>query len=119
MDEYTEILTHGFPAPDFQNFYREVIKQIDKDFHPYAELAIPEGVITLDWIYTSLNNMVNTIVADQNSVLGAIIYRVDLPEKQVRKAMINKGIQEKPEELTRMILRREAQKVWIRHHFNG
>lgn len=117
MDELSTIFPDNLPNPDYQAYYREVLRQINKDFHPYSMIPEPEGLLSADWIFDHLQKMVEEIVMHQQQVLGAIIYRVDLPEKQVRKSMSGKNSQEKPEELTRQILRREAQKVWIRNQY--
>ncbi|MBX7051578.1 MAG: hypothetical protein K1X54_06055 [Flavobacteriales bacterium] len=119
MDEISEILSPGLPVPDYQEYYRGVITQIRKDFHPYTSIDEPEGLISPEWIFQELSRMVHEVLTNHQSALGQIIYRVDLPEKKVRSNMMVATTGEKPEILTRMILRREAQKVWIRLQYKA
>ncbi len=61
--------------------------------------------------------MLTIIVEQKNQTLGAIIYRVDLSEKLARRTMNTSGHTERLDELTALMLKREAQKVWIRHNY--
>lgn len=72
--------------------------------------------LTPEWIYAELERMLQEIVARGGADLGAVVYRVDLKETHVRKTMGSSSASNRIKELTSLILKREAQKVWLRKH---
>jgi hypothetical protein len=111
-----------FPEGDalqdnYQILYREVFLQIKKDFHPHADAGEAPELITPQWLYNKVFELLTDILARQASALGAIVYRVDLPEKSTKKNLEHSEENEQIPNLTMMILRREAQKIWLRRKF--
>jgi hypothetical protein len=116
MQELPVLFPETLPAEDFQGLYRAVCDQIEKDFRPHAQMAKTPQVLTPEWIYSELERMLQEIVARGGADLGAVVYRVDLKETHVRKTMGGSSASNRIKELTSLILKREAQKVWLRKH---
>lgn len=103
--------------PDYQQLYLAVARQIEKDFYPFVAMQAPPEILTSTWLFLELERMLTEIVERQNQSLAAIVYRVDLTEKMVRRSMHSSSNSERMHELTALVLKREAQKVWIRHNY--
>jgi hypothetical protein len=115
MSEELIIFPNELPIESYQSLYQKVCNQIAKDFYPYVEMSDLPEILEASWIKSELQRMLTILVRDQAGALGAVIYRVDLTEKNMRKTMNSSSTNEKLDELAAMILRREAQKVWLRH----
>jgi hypothetical protein len=100
---------------DYQKLYLEVCRQVEKDFHPHCEISELPEVLNPEWISAEVSRLLRDIIESKPSVLGPILYRIDLSEKLVRTAMNTAKQHEKLPELTAMVVKREAQKVWLRH----
>jgi len=106
-------------APEnYEELYRMVVDQLSKDFHPYASLENIPQELSAEWIFEEIKRMLSIIIPRESSALGYIIYRVDITEKTMRKAMHGLAGEEKLNALAHLILKREAQKVWIRQQFS-
>ncbi len=103
---------------DFGELYELVVKQLSKDFHPYATIGEVPAMLNAEWIFGEIKRMVSHVIEKENQSLGYIIYRVDIAEKTMRKTMHGLAGDEKLNALTELILKREAQKVWIRKSFS-
>jgi|GEM_PF-1077986 hypothetical protein len=116
-------LTPLFPtddvALDYQSLYKSVAEQIRKDFHPHIEMRAIPFPLSSEWLFNEISRMLGAVIMHQNQNLGAIIYRVDLPEKTTRRTMNSSETGSRLDELAAMILKREAQKVWIRQHYSS
>ncbi len=95
-----------------------VVNQLSKDFHPYASLSEGHSDLNAEWIFAEIKRMLSDVIEKESHSLGYIIYRVDIPEKTMRKAIHGLSGDEKLNVLTELILKREAQKVWIRKSFS-
>jgi hypothetical protein len=116
MNELTVLFPETLPDKDYQDLYRAVCVQLDKDFMPHARLKAITDNISPDWIYNEIHRMLQEIISRGGSELGAVVYRVDLKETLVRKTMHESTSSDRINELANMILKREAQKVWLRKH---
>lgn len=119
MEYPTGIFPKTGLALDYQHLYRLVYDQIEKDFHPHVTMTLRPETLSSDWLFSEVKRLLNYIIEKQNSALGSIIYRVDLSEKMVKTTMHTTIREDKLDELAAMILRREAQKVWIRQNYSS
>ncbi|MCB0430611.1 MAG: hypothetical protein H6585_13120 [Flavobacteriales bacterium] len=100
-------------------WFREVMLQLEKDLGLFGEdihidLDLQNG-------YKANKQRVEEVIAkwlrsDRNS-LFAFLYRVDVPEQRLHRAMAMFPEQSTEALITQLILGRELQKVWFRHHF--
>jgi len=118
MDYSLIIFPKEVNPDDFEELYELVIKQLSKDFHPYASLNEVPSDLNAEWIFSEIKRMLSYVIEKENHSLGYIIYRVDIAEKTMRKTMLGLAGDEKLNALTELILKREAQKVWIRKKFS-
>lgn len=116
MNEIVPLFPSGLTGTELQEMYAAVCTQIRKDFHPHAEMGSPESILTPEWLLTEIRRMLSELLQQGGSNLGTVIYRVDLKESTTRTAMTNSSTDNRLAELSMMILRREAQKVWLRKH---
>lgn len=103
---------------DYQELYRSVVNQLIKDFHPYATIENAPQELSAEWIFAEIKRMISIIIEKESSALGYIIYRVDITERTMQRTMHGLSGDEKLNALAQLILKREAQKVWIRKQFS-
>ena len=106
----------SIPTENFSEMYRAVYEQLQKDFHPYAELEEPENALSSQWLYNEVVRLTSELIRTQPSSLNAFLYRVDIAEMQMKRVLHITSPEDKLDKLAWMILKREAQKVWIRRH---
>ena len=92
--------------------YRDVYLQLEKDFYPYAKPSPPEDFLTPEWLFGQVQTMLKDILQEQSSALGPLLYRIDISEKKAREATSEGRLD--ADALAWAILRRTAQKVWLR-----
>jgi hypothetical protein len=102
----------NLPAKSYQELYKSVYQQIMKDFHPFASAEVPPAIFTPEYLFGTTLKLLQKILEEQPAHFAQILYRVDLTE---RKAQTAHGSTEK---LAELIVRREAQKVWLRWNFS-
>lgn len=114
MSDYPALLTQELSAP---GMYEEVCRQIAKDFNSCgADVSFPaQPDAQLSYaIEQSLLPVVSQLVRHHRSQLLKIVYRVDIPESQLGRALENLHAGEASLTLTRLIVSREIQKVILR-----
>jgi hypothetical protein len=100
---------------------RQVSEQVIKDFEMFGlEIKFSGNAYSayeelFDQVYPHLEKLLNF---NQSKFLG-ILYRIDLSEGQVQKAVRENSSEPFPAIITDLILRRELQKVVLREHFKG
>jgi hypothetical protein len=94
----------------FRELYDATWKQITKDFAHFCEVPNHAAIPSPEQMLESIMEMLNVLSSDALK-LNTLFYRIDLSERQ----QIPNG---NPQALAMMILRREAQKVWIRSQYN-
>lgn len=100
----------------FAEMYTAVYEQLKKDFHPYSTLHEAPPSLSSQWLFDEVARLLSDLLRNHPSSLQPFLYRVDISESQMRRAMQTSSPDTKLDQLTWMILRREAQKVWIRKH---
>jgi hypothetical protein len=118
MDEINGLFSGelSLPSENYQEMYLAVYEQLQKDFHPYAALQKPTEQLTAQWLYEEVARLTSDLIQSQPASLSAFLYRVDISESQMKRSMSIASPEQKLDQLTWMILKREAQKVWIRRH---
>lgn len=119
MDNNNQIFPHGndLPNVDYQEMYRAVIEQIIKDFHPFSsQIEIP-NILSSDFLREQISELIHQVLRNHPTQLHSILYRIDLSEKNLKSVPIELTESERHLVLVEQILRREAQKVWIRKKF--
>lgn len=118
MDDSLIIFPENSPDINYQDLYRETFFQLKKDFNPYLDCGeLPTELngqilygLTLDWV--------KIILTEQPSHLGTILYRIDIQERKAKIELHQAMQRDSAETLAQMILKREAQKVWLRKTFS-
>lgn len=105
-------------ALDYQALYHKVKEQIDKDFHPFGTLTKAPKQISSEWLFTELKNLIQRVIQQHPTGWTAVLYRIDITENKLQSELIGLSSDEKWIQLTLLILKREAQKVWIRQQFS-
>lgn len=95
---------------------KALAEQIAKDLSTFDFGPIPESPDAA-WIIASLRMALNHLVVEQGKSLGAVLYRIDVNEQKIKRAMAATGSDERLELLTQHVLEREAVKVWTRFNY--
>jgi len=95
---------------------KALAEQIAKDLAHYDFGPIPESPDST-WIISSLRIALNQLVVEQGTSLGAVLYRIDVSEQKIKRAMAAAGSDERLDLLTQHVLEREAAKVWMRYNY--
>jgi hypothetical protein len=90
--------------------------QIAKDLAPFDFGEIPSEP-SADWISSNLQQALNKLVVEQGRSLGAVLYRIDIHELKIKRAMAEASSDERLHLLTQHVLEREAAKVWMRLNY--
>lgn len=106
-------------SEEFQQLYKLVIAQLAKDFQPYSQPQPAPVLVSPEWIFLEIKRMLAEVISKENSALGYIIYRVDIPEWKLSKATLGYSGEQKMDALANLVLKREALKVWIRHNYSS
>ncbi|MGB0916355.1 MAG: hypothetical protein ACPGU4_02095 [Flavobacteriales bacterium] len=113
---------------DFERYERsvsllqDVVAQINKDFRLQGfEVEFSgEGETAYQELSSQLNPVIEYMLENQTEKFWNLIYGIDLSESKVKAILFGK--EETPNaigQLTDLILKRELQKVVIRHHYSG
>jgi hypothetical protein len=95
-------------------FVQATIAQTNKDLTGVSERILVFDVTATNQLDSLCHQLKQILVAMQNPErIAQFIYRVDLAENDFRKALND----ENWHDLAFLVIRREAQKVFLRHHF--
>lgn len=106
------------PIADFKLWFHQVYLQLKKDFHPHIAISESPESLNAEWLFEEVMRMLNEVAQHRNQSLAGIINRVDLSEFQMKKFTYSHHEKDKLHALAKMILRREALKVWIRNNYS-
>lgn len=99
------------------NILKEVVEQTNKDFNEQSMQNVAEGSVLPD--VTSSLKFYLLDMNKRSEDLQQLLYRIDVPEKEVQKVLGIRDLDALCGELAELILKRELQKVLIRRHFKG
>ncbi len=104
-----------------QGIGRETVEQIRRDFARNGlELQLPVGDDPdFELLCDELAEVVDWLLANDQARFMQLLYRIDIGEQLVRRAMDDSGERTVPQKLGALIVRRETQKVLIRRHFSS
>ena len=121
MDEINHLFSEelSLSSESYNQLYRLIYEQLKKDFHPHVQMHDAPSELTADWLYIELTVMLSELLKSSGHGLNAVLYRVDIKESILRKAMLEASPEQKLQKLSWLILKREAQKVWIRSNFKN
>jgi len=98
-------------------WYTDVALQVYKDFVSCgADILFPEDP-GANWKHTltlCILPVIQDLVRTDRAKLMKLVYRVDIPESRLGKALENLNPQQSAETLTQLIIEREEQKIRIR-----
>lgn len=98
-----------------QEFIEKTVLQINKDFPQEVQPIL--NVTDAEQVYFALRDRISFLVKECKRTIPQYIYQVDLPEKKVNQ-VFSTTLEQAIDNLTMMVLEREAQKVYIRSVFS-
>lgn len=100
---------------------KATVAQIEKDFLQNGlELRLSESdIVTVEQLRTKLDEAFEWLLERDEQRLLQLLYRIDLGEEKLQHAMRNNQDQSLHALLSDLVLRREAQKVVIRHLYQS
>lgn len=99
---------------DADEFVQETIVQMNKDLDGISELSMFFDEVSANQLESLREQMKQILISVQNPErIAQFVYRVDLNEHDFRNALQD----ENWHDLAFLVIRREAQKVFLRHHF--
>jgi hypothetical protein len=110
--------TENLPDESLAPFFRKLTEQLAKDLYP-VKWGDVSKTLTPREIILNLEESVRILIEEQNSSLGSILYRIDIPEGKIRALMANTPSSERVKVLSAQIIEREAKKVWMRMHYSA
>ncbi|MCF8460753.1 MAG: hypothetical protein K9G46_08520 [Flavobacteriales bacterium] len=114
--------------PDFDRYERsvtllqEVVAQINKDFrlHGFDVAFSGSGETAYRELSDQLAPVIEYMLENQTETFWNLIYSIDLNETKVKQILFGKEeVDNAIGQLTDLILKRELQKVVIRHFYSG
>lgn len=115
MDFLQELNKHA----DKAELLRDVAIQIEKDLNRagiktgWVEEEIADSRLIID----NLRDILHTLYETDRGKLSAIMYSVDLSEREISRQLNRPNAREMPEELAILILKRVLQKVVLRKYY--
>ncbi len=105
---------------DNHKIIEQTYKQIQKDFGQYSvELKQMEAADTaLESLFNCVQPEVKALVEHNYSKLVQILYRVDLEETLVSRALLEEDMSTALNQISVLIIHRELQKVLIRNQYS-
>ena len=115
------------PLPDISDYQnkveiiQETAEQIIKDFGIFGLQLTFEGKAenAYQQLFEQILPHITTLAKTNKQKLMGIIYRIDISDRQLKNALENATHSTFEETITHLILKRELQKVVIRHHFKN
>jgi hypothetical protein len=113
---------------DFDRYERsvsllqEVVAQINKDFRlqGFDVEFSGEGETAYHELTDQLKPVIEYMLEHQAETFWNLVYGIDLSERKVKEILFGNDLQtDAIHELTDLILKRELQKVVIRHYYSG
>lgn len=114
MKESLILFTNNLPGISHKELYELTFLQIQKDFVPYIEIAKPTESLSSAVLYNIVFEAVSKLITEQPNALASVLYRIDLHESRLRREQQNISAEQMVSFISEKILRKEAQKVWLR-----
>ena len=92
----------------------ELTVVISKDLELNQELPVPSG---LEELITELSVIIGEMITHDFNRLVNILYRIDVSEEKVKKAMGEQSPEDVPRKIAELIVERELQKLETRRRY--
>jgi hypothetical protein len=95
--------------------------QIKKDFEMFGlEIRFSGNTYeAYEELFNQILPHIDHLISSNRSKFMGILYRIDLNDEQIQKAISSNASEPFPEIITDLIIRRELQKVVIRNHYKS
>lgn len=100
-----------------ENLYVKLIQQLNKDMQMSNIDDVFEVAILPAELKRLLNELLSKLISNHYDSYLNFLYRVDVSELQLLN-LKTVNLKESLEQVTFLILKREAQKVWLKHKFS-
>lgn len=97
--------------------YTKLIEQLNKDLQMSNLDYKFETTIIPAELKKMLNELLNNLIKNNYDDYLNLLYRIDISEQTLLK-LKPKSIEDTIEQITYLILKREAQKVWLKQNFS-
>jgi hypothetical protein len=114
LEEGLTLFDQNLPGISHAELFELTFLQIQKDFIPYVQVERPEQTLDGETLYILVKNTITQVLSEQPQNFVPILYRIDLSEKDIKKDQRNISPAEMVSFISQKILRKEAQKVWLR-----
>ncbi|MFL5765858.1 MAG: hypothetical protein ACJ77K_18075 [Bacteroidia bacterium] len=100
---------------------QQTADQIKKDFEMFGlEIKFSGNTYeAYEELFDQILPHIDRLISSNRSKFMGILYRIDLSDEQIKKAVASNASESFPEIITDLIIRRELQKVVIRNHYKS
>lgn len=99
---------------NYRELYESTFEQIKKDFYPHVDLGEMPLNLSAELLKEIVEKSLEKLLREEPHSLGAVLYRMDVNEKATKAAIASSKLEDSTRILAFRILKREAQKVWLR-----
>jgi hypothetical protein len=99
---------------NYRELYESTFEQIKKDFYPHVDLGEMPLNLSAELLKEIVEKSLEKLMREEPHSLGAVLYRMDVNEKATKAAIASSKVEDSTRILAFRILKREAQKVWLR-----
>ena len=101
-----------------ENLYAKLLTQIEKDFVlANIEIDISVSILPMD-LKVTLNEKIYQLILEKFDEYLNLLYIIDVSESSFKEIKVT-DVVEVAEEVSFLILKREAQKVWLKSKYSG
>lgn len=121
MNDLPRSLFELVPSGSDQQIVEETARQLIKDFAEFSFEINFTGTKGTPYqeLFEQVLPVIELMLKNNMEMFHAMMYRIDVNEKQIREAMQRSSSQTFPEVVTDLILRREMMKVLTKRYFSG
>jgi hypothetical protein len=114
MEENLILFPNDSVEMNYQALYESTFEQIKKDFYPHVDLGEMPSPLNAEVLKEIVEKSLDKLLREEPQSLGAVLYRMDVNEKATKAAIASSKAEDSTRILAFRILKREAQKVWLR-----
>lgn len=101
-----------------EDFYKETLQQIEKDFVFFNE-EIKLSTVSNEELTSFLSKTLERLMSENPETLKNILYRIDLSEVKTKQDILLSDAKNHYELLAKQIIEREAKKVYFKWVYSG
>jgi hypothetical protein len=114
MEENLILFPNDSVEMNYRELYESTFEQIKKDFYPHVDLGEMPSPLNAEVLKEIVEKSLEKLLREEPQSLGAVLYRMDVNEKATKAAIASSSVGDSTRILAFRILKREAQKVWLR-----